>query len=192
MLIMVNLGQSVIDKFIKLLLILLFFSFFINNIQGQSTLEEAPIFVKKNAINGLSINIYDFLTNYDTHGWKVSTLGCRMLSGSLQFKVNSQGKIKDISVTGNIPDTLINMIKWKISESECCWIPAKKGDENVDSNFFILPVFIEAYFTKNCKGNKDIYESMSLIQKLFKPYSNLIITPNAYLFYPLILGGQIN
>ena len=155
--------------------------------EAKSQSQIVPAFKYTNPKTHRPMNLRYFLGTFSP----VKLEDCLFAWGTFRFKVNSNGKIDTIEVTGDLPDVLINSIKTRIKETKNYWVVNNKVNELEEQKWFVLPFFIMRQATQNCPDNKTIEDTFTLINQLFDEDHQILITPTSYLIQPIWLFAAI-
>lgn len=163
---------------IKLIFIFLVNLLIVTNILGQE--KTNPYFNYRNQKTGRLIKLDYFLSVKSDF----QTEKCLSASGVFKFRVDAGGSVVDIEVKGNLPDTLVNLIKKKIHSTNGYWKFTDLERVSSKSKWFVYPVYVEYLLSDNCKIEVD--KSYYWLSELFDKSNPIINTPTAYLIRPNI------
>lgn len=168
---MVAMAHTVIKKTLLIATIILF-----TRIQLFSQQKIEPSFLYKNPKNDKMVSLDYFLSTLE----KVPLPNCLSASGNFKFLVDKNGLVGNITVSGNLPDTLVKAIKKRISLTNGHW---KYNDTITQTNkWFVYPVYVENIGKKDCLIK--IEESYYWLIQLYDKTTSIINTPTSYLIRP--------
>lgn len=176
-----QMAHTVINKRVVVLILFLFLS---SNMFAQQQTE--PAFIYKD-LNNKSLSKLDYFLESFT---PVTLKNCVFASGTFRFRITGKGKISNLEIKGNLPDTLVYSIKKRILETEKYWAYSNAIEASFLSKWFVVPVFVDVKETPNCERNKAIGENYLWLNQLFDKQNRIISTPTSYLLPPIYYFGM--
>lgn len=146
---------------------------------GRSQQTE-PAFVYKHPTKDANADLGSFLSRHK----EVPREKCLYATGALRFRVSKEGKIVDLQVTGKLPDTLVQVLKARLLESEPYWVYQQPYDSTKAYKWFVQPVFVTYELQDGCRDETGIMDTYGLLLNLFQKGESVITTSTSYLLSP--------
>jgi hypothetical protein len=173
----------------KIIIMVLFLFLSTKNI-GQQKIDQDITFSYKEEGKTRYMNIDVFLTNFgDNFSELIEGIKCKSASGLFKFEINPQSKIVNITVKGNLPETINEAIKNRIILSEKYWILNKLARNRKENTVFYFPYYLYVDLEDNCKSDYH-HESSNLLEILLNKQKVIAIGHNIYLIRPEYGGAD--